>query len=166
MIYYCIAVTGGSISTLAIGDMNTTWLNCFVLLFTFFGFYQNLRWSFAFECHRNRVNSLIRTIEGMYPSSDKKIVLPTVEIEPMELWIFGALLRTRYMFSLFYFMILILFLVVFQGEIRFLASFILVIASLLILGSILSFDKLDGTVNPHVKRMRDLDEEIAEFLKK
>jgi hypothetical protein len=134
MIYYVIAIAGGSIYSLSPENFISPWFPYFVILFTFFGFYQTLRWSYAFENHRNNVNSLIIEI------GEK---LPTMDIPPLRLWKAGIVFRTRYLFPLFYLIILMIFAFLFQGKIKCYAISALIIALFVGIGAILSFRDLD-----------------------
>jgi hypothetical protein len=152
MVYYAIAVTGGLVSSMGSeidfsligsGNFDLSWIFYFILIFTFFGFSQNIRWSYAFESHRIRVNSLIMKIQKTCLLSIDNIQLPTMEIEPMEFWEFKGIFRTRYLFPLFYYVILILCVVFFQGWMQYMAVVALIIASSLGYKSRSSFKKLD-----------------------
>lgn len=147
MVYYAIAVTGGLVSSIRAGEFYFSWIFYFILIFTFFGFYQNIRWSYAFESHRIRVNSLIMKIQKTCLLPIDNIQLPTMEIEPMEFWEFKGILRTRYLFPLFYYVILILFVVFFQGWMQYIAFVVLIVASSLGFKSRSSFKKLDDEDN-------------------
>ncbi|MBU7048465.1 MAG: hypothetical protein HXS54_18690 [Theionarchaea archaeon] len=154
MIYYAIAVTGGSISSISLSDSNLStifigsssisWLFYFILLFTFFGFFQNLRWSQAFEKHRITVNSLVIEIIKVFNLQVSDRDLLTMKIPPMEgLWKVKGIFRTRYLFPLFYLSILILFVVFFEGGVRYGASVALIIALILGFRARASFKRLD-----------------------
>lgn len=99
----------------------------FLVVFTFAGFFLTTRWIYAFECHRRRVNKLVKILwlesgskAGLAPAMDMDI--PAIPILPES--IFGRrrildsfrrrvneLFRTRYWFALFYLFILIGFVI-------------------------------------------------------
>ncbi len=146
MIYYAIVITGGSISSITIKNFNLSWLLYFIIVFTFFGFFQNIRWSYAFECHRMRVNLFLIRIDQIYhlPINNKDLL--TMKIPSMKgLWRAKGILRTRYLFPLFYFIVLILFAISFQGAARYGAVLTLIIAFILGIRARLSFKELDAT---------------------
>lgn len=59
-------------------------LVAFLIGFTFFGFFHTVRWTYAFECHRQRVNKLIGWMEpGSTPTivwKDLDMNIPTMEL--------------------------------------------------------------------------------------
>jgi predicted dehydrogenase len=76
---------------------------------TFFGFFHTLRWTYAFECHRIKVNALAEIIWGESQSKARVPLDPTMDIPPMEIKpkFIKGFFRTRHWFSLFYFVILL-----------------------------------------------------------
>lgn len=100
-------------------------LSDFLVVLTFIGFFLTLRWTYAFECHREKVNSLARIIWS--ESGVKSMLNPTMDIPPMDIapsFIItpsfekkeipkllqegvNNIFRTRYWFSLFYLIILL-----------------------------------------------------------
>ncbi len=105
----------------------------FLSAFTFFGFFLTLRWTFAFECHRQRVNALANFFYlrgGTRLGIDPTMNIPSMSMNPLPPSIklpakgklrkmsevfkglgtaVGAILRMRYVFSLFYLVMLIVF---------------------------------------------------------
>ncbi len=86
----------------------------FLIVLTFFGFFLSLRWTYSFECHRERVKVLARLV-WFHCKVDAPLD-PTMEILPMRIPLIGRILRTRYISSSFYlamtFALFILFIVV------------------------------------------------------
>ncbi len=122
------AITGGVLAFIAHGELETLkqlttlWPFYFLIGLTFFGFFHTIRWTYAFECHRERVNSFARII---WSNSG---IDPTMNIPAMELGKFKQAFRTRYWFPLFYFLILVLFAILFPPPLRWWAIGSLVIA--------------------------------------
>src|SRR4030042_5583339 len=86
----------------------------FLIGLTFFGFFHTMRWTYAFECHRIKVNTLTRIIWGEGGFNARVPLDPTMVIPPMEIppKFIKGFFRTRHWFSLFYFFILIGLLVI------------------------------------------------------
>jgi hypothetical protein len=100
----------------------------FLIVFTLFGFFHTVRWTYAHECHRKRVKKLTKLIGLMGRGRKPKIVWEDLDMDipPMELlthntyrklWKrlmeklkdFNQAFRTRYWFPALYFVMLILF---------------------------------------------------------
>ncbi len=89
------AVVIGGVSAFIIGSgvidlaklensLTFKFLVAFLIVFTFFSFFHTVRWTYAFECHRKRVNYLVSLME---PGSTSTIVWKDLDmyIPPMEL---------------------------------------------------------------------------------
>jgi len=94
-------------------------------MLTFFGFFHSIRWTYAFECHRVRVNKLARIL--WIESEGKAMLDPTMDIPSMRILpdflrsnrivqLLGInkvaqhlneILRTRYLFATFYLFMLV-----------------------------------------------------------
>jgi len=108
-------ITGGVLAFMAqrgsetLGGLQILWPLYFLIVLTFFGFFHTTRWTYAFECHRKRVNSFARII---WSNSE---IDPTMEIPPMEIPLpkklakVKGVFKTRYWFPAFYFVVLVLF---------------------------------------------------------
>jgi len=82
----------------------------FLIWLTFSGFFHTLRWTYAFECHRKKVNELIRILwseTGVKTPMDPTMDIPPMFIVPERFQKVGELFRTRYWFPFFYFIILL-----------------------------------------------------------
>lgn len=120
-----VVVTGGGLAYTA-GERSTPspvlyFLLAFIVVLTFVGFFVSLRWIYAFECHREKVNILA---EILWAESRANSALdPTMNIAPIDVVpesikgrktskrfreVINEVFRTRYWFPLFYFIILIL----------------------------------------------------------
>jgi hypothetical protein len=130
-------IIGNGVTDLAKLENSLTFkfLVAFLIVFTFFGFFHTVRWTYAFECHRKRANYLVSLME---PGSTSTIVWKDLdmEIDPMELFPnprkiwkslqklkefrkkFGEAFRTRYWFPALYFAGLILCAIIFPGFLR------------------------------------------------
>jgi hypothetical protein len=154
---YAVVIGGVSAFIIGIGvedlaklesSLTFKFLVAFLIVFTIFGFFHTVRWTYAFECHRQRVNTLVGL---MNPSSTLEIVWEDLDmsIPPMELlpnlqriWEslqklrkfrqtcselrqrlkkFRGVFRTRYWFPVLYFVVLILCAIVFSGSLQRLA---------------------------------------------
>lgn len=140
-------VTGGTLAYvargyLASGSVTPSPLFYFLIVLAFFGFFHTLRWTYAFECHREKVNELIRIMQskpGVEPELDLTMDVPPMDIMPSftkkdkekekEKKKEGErekqkpprkgvneIFRTRYWFPLFYFIILVGFAIFFSTD--------------------------------------------------
>lgn len=137
-------IIGSGVTDLAKLENSLTFkfLVAFLIVFTFFSFFHTVRWTYAFECHRKRVNYLVSLME---PGSTSTIVWKDLDmyIPPMELlpnprriwkslpelkkfrqtcsklwqWL-REVFRTRYWFPALYFAVLILCAIIFTGFLR------------------------------------------------
>lgn len=118
-------VTGGTLAYVASETVTPSPLFYFLIVLTFIGFFLTLRWTYAFECHRGKVNILARIIWS--ESGVKSMLNPTMDIPPMDIapsFIItpsfekkeipkrlqkqvNEIFRMRYWFPLFYFIILV-----------------------------------------------------------
>ena len=108
------AITGGMFSFMAYTGLQTSWPLYFLIGLTFFGFFHTIRWTYAFECHRKKVNELAWIVWLDSGVEVKSALDPTMEIPPMRIIPdsrcgkkINELFRTRYWFPLFYFFILV-----------------------------------------------------------
>jgi hypothetical protein len=127
------AITGGMFAFMAYssvspdnaGDVQPWWPLYFLVMLTFVGFFLSMRWTYAFECHRIKVNELARILWA--ESSGKSMFDPTMNIPAMRILpesirsnkviqflqinkitqSLNNILRTRYLFPFFYFFMLI-----------------------------------------------------------
>jgi hypothetical protein len=84
----------------------------FLLILTFFAFFINLRWIYAFENHRERVDIIIKEIvKSTWPQEigipDLTMSIPKMKILPEGVDNLNEFFRTRFYFPIFYFSILI-----------------------------------------------------------
>jgi len=89
-----------------------------LLIITFFGLLLNLRWIYAFEHHRERVNIIIKKIvkitwPELNTTLDLTMSIPKMEIWPKPLNTLNDLFSTRVCFPLFYLSILVYLVVLF-----------------------------------------------------
>ncbi|RLC67299.1 MAG: hypothetical protein DRH97_05070 [Chloroflexi bacterium] len=129
------AITGGMFAFMAYsGSTDSTglqhsWPLYFLIMLTFFGFFHSIRWTYAFECHRVRVNKLARIL--WIESEGKAMLDPTMDIPSMRILpdflrsnkivkrlgidriaqYLNEILRTRYLFASFYFFMLVGFVI-------------------------------------------------------
>ena len=114
------AITGGMFAFIAYEGAKTWWPFCFLIVLTFVGFFHTIRWTYAFECHREKVNKLTRIILSKSKtgaSLDPTMNIPAMCILPKSICkmrmpsrlqqIVNQVFRTRYWFPLLYFFILI-----------------------------------------------------------
>lgn len=117
------AITGGVLVFMArnglqnFNGLEQRWPLYFLVVLTFFGFFLTVRWTYTFECHRERVNSFARLILSKLPEDELPPgINPTMDIQPMELGKFTVrsktyeirkIFRTRYWFPAFYFIVLV-----------------------------------------------------------
>lgn len=114
------AITGGVLAFTAQTGFELTWPLYFLVMLTFFGFFHTIRWIYAFECHRAKVNEIARVIwsESKAPADiDPTMDIPAMHILPESIWkkktpeglkrTFNGIFRTRYWFPLFYLVILV-----------------------------------------------------------
>lgn len=104
----------------------------FIVVFTFFGFFHTLRWTYAFECHRKRVNEFATILwleSGAKVPLDPTMDIPAMHIVPAftPIWKWklrmprcirnpiNEFFRTRFWFPLLYLGILIGLAVLFYG---------------------------------------------------
>lgn len=120
------AITGGMFTFMAYLASQAWWSLLFLVWFAFVGFFLTIRWTYAFECHRKKVNKLARVLwleSRVEVSLDPTMDIPAMHILPKFIYrkkvpdrlqrIVNELFRTRYWFALFYLLILI-FLVIFS----------------------------------------------------
>ncbi len=129
------AITGGMFAFMAYSSSTDSmgqqlgWPLYFLIILTFFGFFHSTRWTYAFECHRARVNKLARIL--WIESEGKAMLDPTMDIPPMRILpeslrsnkvlrflhinkapqYLNDVFRTRYLFAFFYFFMLIGFVI-------------------------------------------------------
>lgn len=124
MVISCISafIIGGGVTDLAKLGSSLAFkvLAVFLIGFTFFGFFHTLRWIYAFECHRSRVNGLAEVLLSV---SEIRVPFdPTMRIPPMRVMpesikgkkvpdrlckVVNEIFRTRFWFPLLYFGVLI-----------------------------------------------------------
>lgn len=133
------AITGGVLALMAQRSLEPPWPLYFLIVLTFLGFSLTIRWTYAFEKHRKSVDTIINKLglSKVQVSGTSEVNL-TMDIPEMKLWKFSVIFRARYLFPFFYFVVLILFTVFFQGWIRWAAVVSLVIVSFLAIGYIFS----------------------------
>lgn len=131
------AITGGMLAFMAQRGIETAWPFYFLIGFTLFGFFHTIRWTYAFECHRKRVNSfahIIWTNSGIDPTMN----IPAMELGKLTVrsktFEIKEIFRTRYFFPLFYFFVLMLFAILFPPPLQWWAIGSLAIALLLGIG--------------------------------
>ena len=96
----------------------------FLVILTFVGFFLTSRWVYAFECHREKVNILAKilwTESGFTSALDPTMNISSIDVIPEfrkggKPWqwfrkFVNEILRTRYWFPLFYFIILLGFVI-------------------------------------------------------
>lgn len=105
-------------------NLEANWLLIFLLFITFFCFFQTTRWTYAFECHREKANKIARIL--WQQTGDKTSLDPTFNIPPIQtiptrfLFIKGRKweriassvnehTRTRYIYPTFYFFFIVCF---------------------------------------------------------
>lgn len=132
------AITGGVLAFLTQkgtsfmpGDgTEASWPLYFLIGLTFFGFFLTLRWTYSFECHRERVNELIKLLK--LPQTERySPECLTMTIPTFRLWKFSKFFRTKYWFPLFYLLLLALFSSVFPTPLKYWAIGCSVVAILL-----------------------------------
>jgi predicted dehydrogenase len=93
-----------------IDDYLVLYILLFLIVLTFVGFFLTLRWVYAFECHREKVNELAgilwRSCNVEVPL-DPTMEIPPLHIMPPPLRKADEAFRTRYWFPLFYLLVLI-----------------------------------------------------------
>lgn len=114
------AITGGMFAFIAYTGAQNWWPLYFIIVLTFVGFVLTIRWTYAFECLREKVNKLASIV--WLESSVKELLDPTMDIPAMHIFpqgicvkkvlgflprIVNELFRIRYWFALFYFFVLI-----------------------------------------------------------
>jgi hypothetical protein len=102
----------------------------FLLVFTFVGFFLTTRWTYAFECHRRKVNGLVGAMDSGSTSTidltQMNMDIPPMELlpNPRKIWNslqklkefrskFREIFRTRYWFPGLYFVMFISFAIFF-----------------------------------------------------
>jgi hypothetical protein len=109
------AVAGGILAFIAkASDTNLSLNNfplfyaliSFLIVLTFFGFFLTLRWAFAFEEHRKRVEAILKklTLNKLELSSKEKDVDLTMNIPRVG---FFKVFNAKFLFPLFYLIVLI-----------------------------------------------------------
>lgn len=100
-------------------NLEPAWLLIFLLNITFFCFFLTTRWTYAFECHREKANKIARLL--WQQTGDRTHLDPTFNIPPIQTlppkvgrfklptgWI-NNVTRTRYLYSIFYLVFLFAF---------------------------------------------------------
>ena len=117
------AITAGVLTFMAGKDAEPSWPLYFLVVLTLFGFLHTVRWTFAFEHHRNRVNFFGgRILEDHTVMVNHNLLLMDIP----KLWL--EVFRTRYLFPLIYFLVLVLLVWVFEDWVRVMAISAIVIA--------------------------------------
>ena len=102
---------GYLISTTSLGtDHLVQYVLLFLMALTLVGLFLTLRWDYAFECHRKRVNAIagIMWFNCSLPlSTDPTMNIPPLRAMPGRLRRVDGALKTRYLFPLFYLCVLI-----------------------------------------------------------
>ena len=126
------AITGGIFAFMAYNTasldnmkLQSWWPLLFLIMLTFVGFFLSMRWTYSFECHRVKVNELARILWA--ESKGKSMFDPTMNIPAMRILpeplrsskiiqflrinriaqSLNEVLRTRYLFPSFYFVMLV-----------------------------------------------------------
>ena len=122
----------------------------FLVGLTFFGFIHTIRWTYSFECHRIKINKLATIIwlkSKSKMSLDPTMDIPAMHVLPEFTWggkiakflqnFINGVFRTRYLYPLIYFSILVVLTILFNsvvgfpGWIRWLAIVVTVLTFLL-----------------------------------
>jgi uncharacterized membrane protein len=88
------AITGGILTYMSASDAAGLWPICFLIALTLVGLCLTIRWKQAFEHHRNKIEE---TAKSLNMAAD-------VDVQARHVW---KMLRTRYLFSSFYFIVLV-----------------------------------------------------------
>lgn len=88
------AIMAGMLAFLAQRDLENLWAIYFLLALTAIGFLLTIRWQYAFEHHRKCINE----------AADKLGIVAEVDIPAKHIW---KIVRTRYLFPSFYFIVFV-----------------------------------------------------------
>jgi len=101
-------ITAGVLFFEAQQGSRTQWPLYFLIILTFFGFFLTIRWTHAFESHRDKVNNFAKII-GLGSKIDPTMDIPSMEIPlPKKLGKVKEAFRTRFWFPAFYLSVLVL----------------------------------------------------------